>query len=599
MEKLRKAVTWVGMFLFPIIHFYLIEAYTHSGFTKVRPWSQLFNIMLYELVMLLLFFVFRSLKRALRVQGIVTMVIGLVNYYVYTFRSLPLVPWDILSVKTALSVADNYNFMPTPRVVLVLLGFIIVLLAEGFCELSLKEWNWKRTVLSIAAVTVVLTGFTKQLQQEEFQNSHKLYNKLFTPVHMWQVNGFALTMVMEWPYLSVESPRDYNKQKTEEVLAAYTKDKAIPERLPHIIAIMDEAFSDLAVLGEFNSSEAYMPFFDSLCANGENVISGNLYVSVCGGNTANTEFEFLTGNSMAYLPQGSIPYQQYINDKISALPAYLRSLGYKTFAMHPYNAGGWDRDTVYPLLGFESMEFLPDYTNREYIREYVSDKTCVEKIIDTYENKTEGNPAFIFNVTMQNHGSYGDAYGNFTPHIKVEGAESFSLSTYLSLIKKTDEALEILISYFEKEEEPVVVVFFGDHQPNDAVAQPIWSLQGKSYKNLSEEDTDLRYQVPYLIWANYDIENGIEGNSSEDTINKVPKNISANYLADVMLEAAGIPKSAYGNFRMELMQRYPVISAQRVENATGEVMEYDIEDDWLRMYQKMQYYYLFDMQNKE
>ena len=49
-------------------------------------------------------------------------------------------------------------------------------------------------------------------------------------------------------------------------------------------------------------------------------------------------FEFLTGNSMAFLPQGSIPYQQYITKELPALPAYLASLGYETVATHPYYA---------------------------------------------------------------------------------------------------------------------------------------------------------------------------------------------------------------------------------------------------------------------
>jgi len=68
---------------------------------------------------------------------------------------------------------------------------------------------------------------------------------------------------------------------------------------------------------------------------------------------------------------------------------------------------------------------------------------------------------FLFQVTMQNHGSYQDAHENFTPDITVEGASSYSLSAYLSLIKKTDEALEELISYFSQEEEPVMVVVLG------------------------------------------------------------------------------------------------------------------------------------------
>ena len=580
--KLKKFGTISGLALFPIVHFYLLEAYTHNGFTEVRPWSQLFNILLFELAAWILIFLFRSVKWALRAEGICAMVIGLVNYYVYTFRSLPFVPWDIFSIGTAFSVIDQYQFMPTFQVAAVLAGFGIVLYLEGFLEVDFTRWKWYATLFAALAAGLCLGAFSGVLQKEDFQNRHRMYNKLFTPVYMWQVNGFALTMVMELPYLSVEKPAGYQTEEAEDLLAAYessekedSEKNGVEGTMPNIIVIMDEAFSDLSVLGDFQTNQDYMPFVRHLFTEADNTITGYLNVSVCGGNTANTEFEFLTGNTMAFLPQGSIPYQQYIHDSIPSLPSYLKELGYDTYGMHPYLASGWERDKVYPLLGFSHTKFIDDYRNRAYVRQYISDDSCMKEIIDTYEEKDADKPLFLFQVTMQNHGSYQDAHENFTPDITVEGASSYSLSAYLSLIKKTDEALEELISYFSQEEEPVMVVFFGDHQPNDVVAEPVWQLNGKSYRSLSGEDTFLRYQVPYLIWTNYDIQT--ERNA--DT--------SANYLGAKVLEAAGLKLPAYQKFLLELSESCPVVSA------AGILKETDAEID-LEKYKKLQYYQLFD-----
>ena len=224
------------------------------------------------------------------------------------------------------------------------------------------------------------------------------------------------------------------------------------------------------------------------------------------------------------------------------------------------------------------MEFLESYKNCSYVRKFVSDESCVDKLIETFEQKEPNQPMFAFQVTMQNHGSYGDAYENFTPHITVEGASSYSLSTYLSLIQKTDQALERLISYFSKQEEPVLVVFFGDHQPNDVVAEPIWQLQGKSYRSLTEEENKLRYQVPYLIWANYEI--GTENDAD----------MSVNYLGGKVLETAGLPLSAYQNYLKGLSKSYPVLSA--AERPNEEAAQPDIEE-----YKKLQYYQLFEKQD--
>ena len=75
---------------------------------KIR--IQLLNIVLFELIMALLLFLFGKLKTALRCQTILFMIIGLANYYVLEFRSAPIMPWDILSIGTAASVANNFKY---------------------------------------------------------------------------------------------------------------------------------------------------------------------------------------------------------------------------------------------------------------------------------------------------------------------------------------------------------------------------------------------------------------------------------------------------------------------------------------------------------
>lgn len=369
---------------------------------------------------------------------------------------------------------------------------------------------------------------------------------------------------------------------SEDTDPAAKDDTQKDEELPNIIVMMNESFSDLSVLGDFETNEDYMPFIHSLEQGAENTVTGMLNVSVCGGNTANTEFEFLTGNTMAFLPQGSIPYQQYINGDLKALPDYLKTLGYQTIATHPYNAGGWERDTVYPMLGFNESVFKDEYVNPQYVRQYISDESCVDKIIEFYENKETDKPLFVFNVTMQNHGGYQDQYGNFTPDISVKDSTNFSLQQYLSLVKLSDSALESLISYFKDADEKTVIVFFGDHQPSDAVASTVLAKNGMSWNHLTEEQQKLRYQVPYVVWANYDIDE----ETGADT--------SANYLAAEVLERAGVPLDEYRSYLMHLKAEYPVISAVRTVKADGSEVRASDEKDEMDIYRKLQYYELFD-----
>lgn len=547
---------------------------------KIR--IQLLNIVLFELIMALLLFLFGKLKTALRCQTILFMIIGLANYYVLEFRSAPIMPWDILSIGTAASVANNFKYTLSKETVFVLIGFVILILLESKVTLELKK-DWRIRVGGVLASFALLWGFTAMLHQDSTVARFKLYDKLFTPTVMSKRDGTAVAFLMELKYIVVEKPDGYNKEDAAALLASYdTNDTESATHTPNIIVIMNEAFSDLSVLGDFETNEDYMPFLHSLMQEGTpNTISGHLNVSVLGGNTANTEFEFLTGNTMAFLPQGSVAYQQYVKSNDYSIATYLKSKGYDTIAMHPYNASGWDRDKVYPLLGFDTFYSLKDWVNPVKIRKYVSDQSCYDKIIELYEQKDANTPFFLFNVTMQNHSSYSEEYDNFHPDITVEGTSSKILPNYLSLIKLSDQALENLIEYFSKADEDTVIVFFGDHQPSNSVAAPVWKINGRSGDSLTEEEEALRYKVPFIIWANYDI----EAASNVET--------SANYLGSHVLRAAGLPLYDYRNYLSQLEGQYPVLTAIRAENAQGISTPVKDVKSTLQDYMTLQYYNIF------
>lgn len=586
MKKYGKWAAGAALALIlPAVYFYLLEFYTRNPFEQIRPYAHLFNLLLFELAGGILFCLLGRLRTAYRVLGALTMVFGIANAYVVRFRTNPIVPWDLFSLRTAASVAGNYDFTPDGRMVTVTLLFLAVIAALRPVKLRIRFPLWMRAIPA-AVLVVVLSVFSGVLQQESFQNSHRLYNKLFTPTVMTKYDGTVVTLVMNMAYMSIDRPAGYRVAEAEEILADYGQTgedtETETEDLPNIIVVMNEAFSDLAVLGEFETNQDYMPFVHRLMAGAPDTVTGMLNVSVCGGNTANTEFEFLTGNTMAFLPQGSVPYQQYINGSCASLAGYLGQLGYQTVATHPYNADGWDRDRVYEQMGFDESIFREGYQSAYRIRDYVSDDACVDKLIELYEGKEEGSPLFAFCVTMQNHGGYDEATEDFTPDVFVEGTDNFSLEQYLSLMRVSDAALERLVEYFAEADEKTVVVFFGDHQPGDAVAGPVLSLNGKSYRTLDEEELKLRYQVPYVIWANYDIAE----EQNADT--------SVNYLGGELLRRVGVPTDAYQNFLLELRESYPIFSTVRTVDADGAETEPDAGDEQIERYRKLQYYRLFD-----
>lgn len=591
-QKIRESrLSLIMLFIAPAATFYLLEWYTHNPFETMKTTPQVLNLIMFELLALLLFSVFGKLHVALMAETLFFAIYGLANYFVLNFRSVPIQPWDLLSIGTAASVAGNYDYTLDRQALLVVLGFLFLLILEFFCRFTLKKGTWKLRLPMAATLVVMLGAFGLMFHSDEIvEQKLRLYNKLFTPTTISYKNGTALAFVMELRYLSVDKPAGYNADTAAQELAALEEESMSEPAMagagsdegefPNIIVIMDEAFSDPAILGNFTVNQDYMPFVHSLLDGAENTVSGWLNVSVLGGNTANTEFEYLTGNTMAFLPQGSIPYQQYIKGETPSLASHLAGLGYQTVAMHPYNASGWDRDTVYPAMGFSEMYFLPDFDNATKVRNYVSDQSDFEKIVEIYENKGD-NPLFLFNVTMQNHSSYTESFDNFDPQIEVEGG-SQTLNNYLSLLSLSDAALSELISYFEEQEEDTIIVFFGDHQTTNSVIEPILKQNGKSSSTLTEEEQADRYKVPFFIWANFDIEEetGVE--------------TSVNYLGAKTLLAAGVPMDGYFTYLSVFSETVPVISANHVTLADGTFTNADDQSELLSDYKGYQYYRLFD-----
>ncbi len=332
-----------------------------------------------------------------------------------------------------------------------------------------------------------------------------------------------------------------------------------------------------------------MPFFKSLQ---EEAIGGEVYVSVKGGNTANTEYEILTGDTMGFLPAGSVPYQQYIKSEMPSLASYLSSLGYGTIAIHPYNASGWDRDKVYEYFGFDEFLDKTDFVNPTYLRSYISDQSAFDKIIEQYEEKDDDERLFTFEITMQNHSGYSKDSPGFNAYIELtevtnKTTQVLATEKYLTLMNETDKALQSLVEYFEEQDEPTIILFLGDHQPSDYITNQIRRICGVDEPETVEE-IQQGYRVPFVIWANYDLES------------EYYEGISANYLGGILLEAAGVPLTEYQTYLSELMETLPIIYAYAYRDADGTFYAWDTDDTYdsiLNTYQILQYNHLVDSKN--
>ena len=577
----RKAYSVFVLFLSPFVMFWCVEFLANNPMNVWTVSTIVFNILFYELFFLLLFFLTGRLRISLIAGDVFFLLFGLVNHFVMEFRSEPVVPWDIFSAGTAASVAADYEYSLTPTVIgCISVTFLLMALAM-FAKLPVLRFRIRAVFLLL--IIGSLSSYIYALHQDRFIKYMKFDNTLFTPWFMARKNGLTTAFLMDLKYLNVEQPDGYSKEAAEELLEDTGQTADVPADRPNIIVIMNEAFSDPAVLGDFETNMDYMPFFRYLHGGAENTISGMLNVSVKGGNTANTEYEFLTGNSMRYFPAGSIPYQQYMFGPKASVVKTLEEYGYTTIAMHPYIAKGWNRNHVYDYFGFDEKLFRDAFPDAEILRKYIDDRSVFSRIGDILEEKEADDPAFIFAVTMQNHSGYFDDFDNFDVDVHAEDCDSRILDRYLSLMKQSDNALYEFINALSDYDEDTVIIFFGDHQPNDVVVDPVLKLYGRSSSTLGEEEY-LRYQVPFIIWANYDIEE------------KTGIDTSVNYLAAHVMETAGLPLSAFQAAMRSVEEEIPVISTKRLLGADGQPLSPDEEsaDESIKAFRYLEYYRAFD-----
>lgn len=483
-EKKSKIFTFIISFLSILFSYIVIELFNQNSLFDLYTKRLLFNFIVIIILHLFIYTLSNNFKLTIILTNALLFVLGIANYIVSCFRGTPLVPWDILSIKTAAYVADSYTFSFTPHFILACLLsiFIIVLGLKANYKFEKKKLNLILRFICIIILSIITIVFYKTDVIDYFD----FENNLWKPQDEYSNNGFLASFVKQSKNLFNEAPENYSTENLESIISEkdYTTQlEKAEDDSPNIVVIMSESFSDLSVNGNFETSEEYMSYFYSL---NKNTIRGNTYVSVFGGQTPNSEWEFLTNNSMAFMPYRTVPYQQYIRKPSYSLAKTLKSQGYTANAIHPWYGSGYRRNAIYPLLGFDSFESLETLNDLEYLRKYPTDLSTYKEIIKQFENKDKTEKIFNFTVTMQNHSGYDlEGYDSTVFLTDIENCPR--VEQYLSVMKESDKALEYLINYFENYDEKTIILFLetiSHHILKMNFGKLLWMIQAMIQQNI-------------------------------------------------------------------------------------------------------------------
>lgn len=567
-----KCMTWIVFLIAPLCLECAVEVLNGNMLWDIDMFGNvLMNYFISLLLYLIVFSISGSTKISIRSVSVFLEIFGIANYYVKRYKGGPLLPWDLSAIQTAQKVSNAFKFYLVKEIIVSVSIVIVIWKLSNFCIQNPKSRFYRvlrgASASLFAIFTIIFYG--TDIPANVFGATPDFFNQ----TRGYEAKGAVAEFLINTKYLHLAKPDNYDTDTLEDNIQentgeedptiletalsheGYSKEE-IEEKTstaeevkdPNIIVIMNESFSDLSVIGDFDTTEEYMPFINSL-KDSENCISGYSYVSTFGTGTSNTEYEFLTGNSMAFLPIGSNAYQLYINSEIPSLVSTLKDQNYSASAFHPYYKQNWNRENVYEDMGFESYTGKSDYTDLEELRLFVSDASDFEHVEQLYEQRDTSKPFFLFNVTMQNHSSYDQTDEDWYQQIKLANMEGTYPETeqYLSLIKETDDAFSDLISYFSNQDEPTIILMFGDHQPY--IENSFYKeVMGKSLDELSDEELQKRYITRFVLWANYDIPEG--------WIDK----ISVNYLSTLLAQVSNTELTDYQKFLNSLYTKVPVIT---------------------------------------
>lgn len=596
-----------------------------------------------------------SIRFAVVTMAVFIAALGVANSFVISFRGMALSAADLFSLGAAASVASEYTYELDWYMYMELLCTLAIcmfslklhggrMLHPALRAAVLVLW------CGVAGSYYYLCCKTDFLEQHDIRSQgfthqlrYKNYDMIFTTLttcfylSVQKPDGYSLDKVKEIaaPYLTGEDAGD-DAQDTASVAAANTDAKQTSEatanaaaadqsakqassentvsagndsttstsgnaaanaaiaagETPNLIVIMNESFADYTSIGKgLDLSEDCMPFIHSLT---ENTIKGTAYVSIFGGNTPNSEYEFLTGNTMGFLPASSVGFNLFVRGNLPSIASELKSQGYETLAMHPYRGTNYRRNLVYPQIGFDTFYTRDDFTQAKYIRSYISDDTLAQRIITEFNKHEESSdtPLFSYNVTIQNHGGYfASNIRNLDLDIEVEDSEVDQTKTtlYVNLIKESDQMFKNLVNYFENKDAPTVIVMFGDHQAN--LGDDTYEYLVGNEDEISREERMEKYKVPFVIWANYDI--------PEETIEKT----SLNYLYSILADRLDFPMTGYQKYLLALSEKIPALCAQGYWGDDGNYYELDDESspyyDLVNEYNILEYNDIFGGKDRD
>jgi phosphoglycerol transferase MdoB-like AlkP superfamily enzyme len=532
----------------------------------------------------------RQHKAVLLVSPLVVLM-GVISQQKQVFLTDPLYPTDLLFGRQILELMPV--LVQDRPWTAALLAVAVLASVAGLISLWVFAWRrfrplTKRERLTRLAVALpLLAGFVSIMDYNEFswvRDRLKVFPIMWDQAENYRHNGFVMAFAINLPMANVQAPAGYMTEAIDKIPSKPLPAGTTHRSKPDVIVVMSESLWDPARIESVKLSADPMPVI-------RESQGGNVFSPEFGGLTANVEFEALTGFSNAFLPTGSIPYQQYVRKPIPSLATFFRAEGYTARAIHPFSGWFWNRNSVYKAFGFETFKDVDKMPPLAKRGNFTSDEALTKEIIRQAD--LQEDPFFFFTVTLQGHGPYDDGRYAKTD-IKVDGKldarDNRMLASYAQGVKEADNSLKMLMDWAKDRDRETIIVVFGDHLPPlNTVYQNSGYMKGiTASRKGSPEVMKKEHETPLVIWSN---KTGAE---------KEIGTISPAFLSYYILKEAGFEHPYYTGFlgavheKLRVIDRYMLIDAKG--NGTGGWARKKTIDPLVRDFRFLQHDIMFGKQ---
>ncbi len=557
----------------PLFSLFLLEFPWNDHLFTIRPFHIFINYLLLFLIQNIFVLLLPKAEFGIYFTLVISGIMGIANLEVISFRFYPIAPVDLLSLRTAAAVANGYNIFFSKSIFLCILFGIFFMTLVGIHNTLWVTTHKTHFSLRIYLIRVLIAFcslfiLTAWVSKTDFYKTYKIKNYEWDPAKTYKEFGFPLSFTAQLHEAIPSKPNGYSKKKALEIIAegktafdtSYPNYTYSTKENPIIITIMNESFTDYSLIGDFPANDEYLSFFHSLKSDTGTLEYGYCYTSTFGGGTYKSEFEYLTGNSMANI-SGTLPYMMFDFYSMDSTVKSYNQAGFTTIASHPSFPTNWRRNTVYAGMGFSDFLHLSDFSSDLSLQDsrgYMCDSADYERLLE--EIHIHDEPLFLFNVTIQNHGGYSkEDLGDVAVDVGSKYNQYDDLRIFTGLMAKSDEALEEFISELQNIDRPVILCFYGDHQPslNDKFLETLLSSENNQDVSSTELEQK-RYITPYVIWSNK--KNNTNTYTAPLTADGNNNIITPTYLGAMAKYYMGCPLSDYEKYLISLREKLPVLN---------------------------------------